>query len=545
MISQISKYQLGLFIVAFSIASLVGINQYHFAMWNQFISLPWLYDLINPALYQNDLLVDQRVNSPTFFLYGLAALLPWFSQNIPLMFFSLYAVFLVLIIFSFYRLALAFFDDQRSGIFAVVLLSFAFPVIGDVSTWDSLLMERTAAFPFLLFSIYSSYSKKYWLTIVLQAAAFNIHPLSAVYIIAATWLGVLLSEGFKRDYFVYAAGLIILISPTLYLRFSGLDETAVGAKSYATWMKVMHLRNGNHTFPSEFPLAIVLKSLLIAFTYFLLVLKGGFKKVQQNYLLGFGFAILFMIALGIVFTEVFPVQLIIQLQFFRAYLFLVILTICLWAGLIITRPKPLFYLLALPVLVQYFYGEWAKTASVLIMASGAWFLLRFVGLRVRTNLVLSAAFLSLGLLALGLRGGLDIRQGIQEETWYEVQDWFSANTDINSLAIVPPLEAGFRVGSQRASYGDWFDGTKAFFSEEYAEYWLDHMTSLGCVRPDSLYQDYQKLRGTDFMKIWRQEKDDFSEAYVVHYANNKLENLDCVFRNEDFAVYRLEETKRN
>jgi len=461
------------------------------------------------------------------------------------MFFVIYVITLVLTIFSFYRLTAGLFNDKRSGILAVVLLAFAFPVIGDVSLWDSLLMERTIALPFLLVSIYSSYTKKYWLTIVLQAIAFNIHPLSAAYIIAATWFGVLIAEGFKRDYFIYAGALMVLVSPALYLRFTSPSEMAATAELSATWMKVMRLRNGHHTFPSEFPPLIFVKSLLIALSYFVLVAKGGFKQAQKNYLLAFGALILFMLAVGTVFTELYPVKLIIQLQFYRAYLFLVILTIVLWAGLIITRPKPLFFLLAFPILAQYFYGEWSKTATILILAPGAWFLLRFFGLKLRTTLTLSTGFLALGLLAFALRGGMNIEEGNQDQNWYAVQDWFRTNTDINSLAIVPPAEAGFRVRSQRASYGDWFDGTKAFFSEEYAEYWLDHMSKLGCIDPKNLTEDYQKLDHQDFLNIWEQEKDNFSEAYVVHYADKRIERLDCVFKNERFAVYQLPKKKQS
>ncbi len=537
MISQLNKYQIGLFIAAVAVASLVGINQYHYGMWNQFISLPWLNAIIDPTLYQNDMLVAQHRNSPTFFLYALAELLPFFAQNMSLMFFSIYTITLLFTIYSFYRLGEGMFGDKRSGILAVVLLSFAFPVIGDVSLWDSLLMERTIALPFLLISIYSSYSKKYWLTIVLQAVAFNIHPLSAAYVIAATWFAVLIAEGFKREYFLFAAALLFLVSPALYLRFSVPAEP--GADLSATWMEAMRLRNGHHTFPSEFPPLIFFKSILIGLSFFFLVIKGGFKKVQRNYLLAFGAFILFMLALGTVFTELYPVKLIIQLQFYRAYLFLVILTIVLWVGLIISRPKPVFYLLALPIFAQYFYGEWSKTATVLIMAPGAWFLVRFFGTRVGATSALSAGFLALGLLAMVLRGGINIEEGKQETSWYAVQDWFRTNTHENSLAIVPPSQAGFRVRSQRASYGDWFDGTKAFFSEQYAEYWLDHMSQLGCTNPNTLSEDYQKLDHQDFQNIWSKEQSKFSEAYVVHYADKKIEKLDCVFKNERFAIYRL------
>ena len=44
-------YQDYLFILAVAVASFIGINQYHCGMWNQFVSLPWLYDLIDPNLF--------------------------------------------------------------------------------------------------------------------------------------------------------------------------------------------------------------------------------------------------------------------------------------------------------------------------------------------------------------------------------------------------------------------------------------------------------------------------------------------------------------
>jgi hypothetical protein len=147
--------------------------------------------------------------------------------------------------------------------------------------------------------------------------------------------------------------------------------------------------------------------------------------------------------------------------------------------------------------------------------------------------------LALGLLAFVLRCGIDITQGEQEKDWYAVQDWFQANTDINSLAIVPPAEAGFRVRSKRASYGDWFDGTKAFFSEHYAAYWLDHMESLGCTDPETLKEDYRTLGKEDFLAIWEKEQGEFSEAYAVCYADEAIESWDPVFKNGRFAVYQL------
>lgn len=535
---NVDRIKVPVFLLAVAMASVVGINQYHFGMWNQFISLPWLYDLINPEAYPNDLLVEQAANSPTYFLLLLKALLPYFGSNVPLLFFSFYLVFLGLTIYAFYQLGRAFFNSAEVGILSVVLLSFVFPVIGDVRLWDTLLMERTMAFPILLFSVLNLYKGRLWYATLLLGLAFNVHPLSAIYVSMATGIAILVADGFKKEYLWHIAFFVLMASPVLLLKFANASHESSLSFS-ETWMEVMRMRNGHHTFPSEFPPMIFLKTGLLLLSYFVIVQKGNFGNRTKKFLNAFALTIVAMMIIGTVFTEFLPVKLIIQFQFYRAFQFLGTLTLVLWAGMLITNPKPIFYLLALPILAQYMYGEWAKTISALSLIGAAWFLIRYIGIRQKSTLSLSMAYLVLGGLALVLRGGLQIHEGSQEKDWYEVQDWFREHTAQDALAIVPPAEAGFRVRSLRTSYGDWFDGTKAFFSEEYAEYWLDHMSSLNCTNPDKLVENYSTLEHQDFMRIWDREAQKHSEGYIVHYANRSVEKLPIAFVNNRFVVYQL------
>lgn len=535
----VDRFKVPVFLLVVAMASVVGINQYHYGMWNQFISLPWLHELINPEAYPHDLLVEQYSNSPTFFLLLIKAALPFFGQNIPLLFFSLYLLSLGLTVYAFYCMGKVFFNSREAGILTVVLLSFAFPVIGDVSIWDTLLMERTIAFPILLFSLLNIYRGQLWYAVVLLGLAFNIHPLSAIYVGMAGGIALLFADGFKKDYLWHAFFFLLMASPVLILKMSNGGSAESSFSFSETWMEVMRMRNGHHTFPSEFPPIIYLKTALLLLSYFVIVAKGNFSLRTQNFLKGFGWSIVLMMVLGTVFTELIPIKLIIQFQFYRAFLFLGTFSLVLWAGMLITNPKPIFYLLALPFLAQYFYGEWAKTISALSLIGGAWFLIRYLGFRPKSTLSLSAAYLVLGALGFILRGGLEIHQGSQEKDWYEVQDWFRQNTASDALAIVPPAEAGFRVRSLRSSYGDWFDGTKAFFSEEYAAYWLDHMSNLNCTDPDQLVANYSALTKDDFLRIWNREALKHSEGYIIHYANKSVEQLPVAFVNERFVVYQL------
>ncbi|MDZ7848054.1 MAG: hypothetical protein U5L96_15600 [Owenweeksia sp.] len=74
-------------------------------MWNHFIALPWLYDLINPDLFPHDPLIAQREISPSFYNSFLKALSPLFGNDIPLMHFVLFSIVHLLTFTSFYFLA--------------------------------------------------------------------------------------------------------------------------------------------------------------------------------------------------------------------------------------------------------------------------------------------------------------------------------------------------------------------------------------------------------------------------------------------------------
>jgi hypothetical protein len=134
---------------------------------------------------------------------------------------------------------------------------------------------------------------------------------------------------------------------------------------------------------------------------------------------------------------------------------------------------------------------------------------------------------------------MDFRHGDLNENWYELQAWARQSTAGDALFIEPPTQKGFRVESLRSSYGNWHDGTKAFFSENYAELWWSRMSNLQCTDPDQLANDYRKNTAEDFETIWSELSSEYSEGYVICFADMPLKGLEPVFENEDFLVYRL------
>jgi hypothetical protein len=195
-------------------------------------------------------------------------------------------------------------------------------------------------------------------------------------------------------------------------------------------------------------------------------------------------------------------------------------------------------LLLVLLLPLFFYGAPAKSLGQVMAIALAYIALRGWSWSWRSALVLSAIFLALGGGALILRGSFDFRRGGQSADWYALQEEVQRQTPPDALIILPPQEKGFRVYSRRAVFGEWYDGTKAFFSERYAAYWYNRMAALGCLNPSELVSDYQAIPLEHFQSLAQQFQGDYSAVYLVQYAEVSLP-LAPAYRNSDFALYRL------
>lgn len=531
------RYRVPLWLGIFTIASFLGINQYHYGMWNHFFSLPWLQDMLHPELFPGDILVDQVKQVPTFYYELLYYLLPLAGSSIPLLFLSLYLIALYATFYAFYALGSMLFAQERAGVMTLVMGSFAFPVIADIFLWDTLLMERSLALPLLLWSIHCALRQRLLLMALLMGLAFLIHPLSGTFVVGATGLGLISSRGFTPRLLMAAGVFLLISSPVFYKAYLQLLQASAGGHSEA-WMEVMKLRNAHHAFPSAYHLDDWLKSALLLLFYFPLIHFSAFNLRWRRFFYGFGAAVVLMLLTGLIFTEFVPVKFIIQLQLFRSFRFLIILSLVIWGGLIVCRPRPIYYLLGAGIILQYWYFPLDKTLSAWLLIILTWLAARFWTSSRKLYLLTSAFYLTLGLAGFLLRGNFQPAQGSQSHQWYDVQHWFREHTPVATLAITPPQEPGFRVESLRSCYGSWFEGTRAFFNEAYADRWLRRMRSLHCTDPQSLVRDYRGNDAATFLAIWEEEREPYQAGFVVQYRHVKLD-LPQVYQNEDFAVYAL------
>lgn len=125
--------------------------------------------------------------------------------------------------------------------------------------------------------------------------------------------------------------------------------------------------------------------------------------------------------------------------------------------------------------------------------------------------------------------------------WLDLQTWARLNTPPGSVFLVPPGQEGFRVNSQRSSWGEWKDGMAVYLYPQFAATYIKRMAELGVheapMQPggqDSLREIYKRQSHDHLLAIARENH----LQYIVQYNETKP-NARPLYSNPAFAVYRV------
>ena len=275
---------------------------------------------------------------------------------------------------------------------------------------------------------------------------------------------------------------------------------------------------------------------------------------RHRFLLALAAGTLLLCATEIVSSVVLPVSTIVQLQLFRSTVFLAYLAIAAYACWVL-RPRDATataaelataWLVGFAVLYDAEAWPFALGALAIVLAFSA----STGGLRDR-GAAPRAFGLALGLLLLALSFGAArshpaaaIANG-QPSAWLAVQRWARDATPRDAVFIVPPGHDGFRVESERAIYGDWKDGTQAFFNLEVGREWLRRMQRLGyhaslpvrgLTGMDALDDAYRHLDREDIAAISGEIGTE--NVYLVDFVGLRRLPGDAVYQNERYEVFR-------
>ena len=530
-----------------TVVSVLAINRYRYGLYDHAIAIPFLKSLVNPALYRSDYILPARSLYVSALWPLLAVPVRLGLVGLPALLFGCHVVSILFTFLAIHRIALALFRRQDAAILSVFFALFSKPVLGGVHTLDLAFYPRVAALPLLLFAVDSFLRGAYVRCWTLQGIAFLIHPLTAVYASLGLSAAALVSLDRigRRPLLRGLAIFAMLAVPLLVWQHLHAPASLRALHADPVWVQILRLRSPQHLFPFSWPAREFLRAALFLGTF-----AWSFRFPPPAFLhravVAFCGVTLASWIAGTVLTEISPVPLVIQLQFFRGSTFLYFLSAIYVAHacVILTERashRATAQAAACAAAVLYDATIWRYALAGLIAL-----------LAVRHGLFAipntrSRRLWPLGLVAIAalLGMGVYIRKdpftigSSQRVEWLAAQRWAAQHTGVRDLFIVPPQSTGFRVESERAIYGDWKDGTLMFFDPAFGTVWMRRMRALGFREDRTLEEGYAALREQDFRKIAAEVAAPGVSTYLVTTGGRPDILFPVVFRNEAYVVYRL------
>jgi len=274
------------------------------------------------SLYPNDLL---KAVAPYYYTLSnpLASLLIKYV-DIQIFFFIIFlisAYFTFLLIFYISKLL---FKKNITALLSVLLFLVMKAALGQSTLFPSF-SERVIALPLILFSIYLFLKNNYYLSMIVNSFAFLVHSISAthLFILYCLYFAINYKKIGLLKIPKYIFTFLIFSSPLIIWKFLTPVDTPI-FKIPDLWLRILHVYQYWHLFPSQWHIGKWL-----AFLAFLLVFIIAFRYKPLNInhhrkIVTFLLGILILAIIGTIFTEIYPTAIIVNLQLFRATLFLFI-----------------------------------------------------------------------------------------------------------------------------------------------------------------------------------------------------------------------------
>ena len=128
----------------------------------------------------------------------------------------------------------------------------------------------------------------------------------------------------------------------------------------------------------------------------------------------------------------------------------------------------------------------------------------------------------------------------EETACYDAQIWARDHTPREAAFLVPPEGCGFRILSQRSSWGEWSDGNAMYFDPAFANTFLKRVAVLdqapvpeGTAIIDSLTEKYKNEPWDRIRAVASENKLD----YIVQFRSTQYP-AEPAYSNATFAIYR-------
>lgn len=322
-----------LIIFIITILSIVGINRYQFGLLDQAITIPFLKDFLRTELYPCDYLLEQQRFYYTYLWMFLGIVSKSMKIAIPYLFFLVYFSSIFLTFLAIFKLSLTLFGKSKVAYLSLLLFLFTGGYPGSVFLLDSVLLARMVALPALIFGIRAYLKGEKALVAIYLCIGFFIHPMSTAFVAG----GILFSFFWRfktigaRKLVSFVGLFLVISSPVLVWKILYTPESLHLIAVDPLWFELLKLRSAHHIFPSTWSFNDLLK---VCLTLTILFVSFSYKPAERLHgkVCLFITGILFFCFVGVLFTEIIPVSIILNFQPIRSFKFIPFFAIIYYAN---------------------------------------------------------------------------------------------------------------------------------------------------------------------------------------------------------------------
>lgn len=530
------------------------------------IWIPMVKREIDPALYPNDYLIEQISFYYSYIWKISAFILNLVPISMAHFFFGVSFVANFLTFLSIYLLVRVIPADRTSdganirndlviGTLAVFVTLFIGGSVTGTHMLELVTSPRLVATPVLFFALYVFLKKNFAIAGLLAGLAFLINPDSAL------WFSLLLFSFLifdrkqlgTRNVILFVGILLVVAAPIIIWRLTSPPPSPTNFFMSDSWLEASVLKGSDS--PSKLLQQLFKAGLITA--VLLVSLRHAANLFQSRVVFVFLTVAWAVLISGILLDEIMHWGPAFMLDFNRIYKFPTVFSIIYFSRYFLSgtysRSDIGAFAWMIPVLIGlgllYDGGagwRWGFAGLGLIAFTVTLYQSRRAE-RISASLLISAVVV-VAMVVSGSQyargsGGFNL-ENTQLPDWQSAQSWAKRNTKIEDVFIVPPTRnSGFRVGSERSIYGEWFDGGLIHFNEKFATEWLRRMSMLGYRSGDEhgeLEQRFYELGEKDFVRIAEDAQDGISRTIYLVVKKEAFLSFPKVYENDSYAVFRIE-----
>lgn len=565
------KHWVSLFLVLCTVLIVVAVQGFEHARVNNFrdqaVQLPVVYEYGDSSLFEGDVLLEASDSYVTFFYPTLGYLSRYVSLKAVM--FALYVLTTLVTISAVYQVGEILFPNSYVGLIAVIFWMSYLPNLGGDYIHSPFVTHSTLAIALVLWAVVLILRKQYAAVALLLGFTANINAMTALFGTFMWCFALLLTPrewSWRLIRIPVLEGLTAL--PVLIWRLSQPLGQENAGSSIDTFVEIMRTRLWYAIFPlSLHPVLWAGTALMLG----LFIYTWRYGKPQQHdfvwKMMG-GVALLGLV--GGFFSEIVPVEFVMQLQLIRSTWlinFFIIFYIAnlvnillkrnmkrgIWVafglGVIFSAPRLVLGLISVKHPTPYIlYADlkpnWSAPYSpffeiVTIVAFLGCLYVVWAILRQSEAVQLSKQYvgwfgMTLFIFSIGffLPSGVPPEQLAKNKDWEDTLVWIESNTPQDALFFTPPEMDGFRMIAKRPALTDWKDGTVGVFNSVWLAEWYEFMIEVGF---DKESFSFTPLTQTQACTVARK----YDTDYIVVEQKWLIEG-DSVYANDHFAVISAE-----